>query len=146
MDLEKAYDCVPKSVLRGLLREYGLDGFLLQAIQSLYCRSRSLVRIAGNKSDPFPVRIGLHSGYLLSSVLFLIFMDRNSRHSQVMERVRIPSLLFGDYMVLLASSNSDLQFPLRWFAAKCEAAGMKINTSVASPSKGVQVSWDLVQE
>ena len=36
VDLEKAYDNVPQGVLLGVLREYGLDGFLLQANQSLY--------------------------------------------------------------------------------------------------------------
>ena len=34
VDLEKAYDHVPQVVLYGVLWEYGLDGLLLQAIQS----------------------------------------------------------------------------------------------------------------
>ena len=61
-------------------------------------------------------------------------MDRISVRSQVVEGVRfsdlwIPSLLFADDVVLLASLNSDLQFSLRRFAAKCQVAGMRINTS-----------------
>ncbi|KAI3364482.1 hypothetical protein L3Q82_010835, partial [Scortum barcoo] len=32
-------------------------------------------------------------------------------------------------VVLLASSNEDLQHILRWFAAECEVAGMRISTS-----------------
>ena len=43
--------------------------------------------------------------------------------------LRILSLLFADDVVLLASSNSDLQLSLGQFAAECEAAGMKISTS-----------------
>ncbi|KAI3370691.1 hypothetical protein L3Q82_007248 [Scortum barcoo] len=35
----------------------------------------------------------------------------------------------NDVVVLLASSNQDLQHVLGWFAAKCEAAGMRISTS-----------------
>ncbi|TWW69209.1 hypothetical protein D4764_18G0000150 [Takifugu flavidus] len=42
---------------------------------------------------------------------------------------QIGSLLFADDVVLLASSARDLQLSLDWFAAACEAAGMKISTS-----------------
>ncbi|KAI3377606.1 hypothetical protein L3Q82_008432 [Scortum barcoo] len=70
----------------------------------------------------------------LSPVLFIIFMDRISRRSIMGEGVRfgdlrIPSLLFADDVVLLASSSSDLQLSLGRFAAECEAAGMRISTS-----------------
>ncbi|KAK0130804.1 hypothetical protein N1851_034531 [Merluccius polli] len=61
-------------------------------------------------------------------------MDRISRHSQGVEGVRsgdrrIGSLLFADDVVLLASSDCDLQLSLDRFAAECEAAGMRISTS-----------------
>jgi len=36
VDLEKAYDRVPCEKLRGVLREYGVDGRLLLAVKSLY--------------------------------------------------------------------------------------------------------------
>ncbi|KAI3368075.1 hypothetical protein L3Q82_026898, partial [Scortum barcoo] len=109
-------------------------GPLLRAVRSLYDRSRSLVRIAGSKSDLFPVHVGLRQGCPLSPVLFIIFMDRISRRSQGPEGVRfgnhrISSLLFADDVVLLASSSQDLQHVLERFAAECEAAGMRISTS-----------------
>ena len=64
----------------------------------------------------------------LSLVLFIIFMDRFSRRSQPVEEVgfggvQIPSLLFADDVVLLASVSSDLQLSLGRFAAECEVAG-----------------------
>ncbi|KAI3375956.1 hypothetical protein L3Q82_016374 [Scortum barcoo] len=48
VDLEKAFDRVPRGILWGVLREYGVRGPLLRAVRSLYDQSRSLVRIAGN--------------------------------------------------------------------------------------------------
>ncbi|GAA6082711.1 uncharacterized protein LOC111191400, partial [Tachysurus ichikawai] len=134
VDLEKAFDCVPRGDLWGVLWEYGVRGPLLRAVRSLYDRSRSLVRIAGSKSDLFPVHVGLRQGCPLSPVLFITYMDRISRRSLGPEGVRfgdhrILSLLFADDVVLLASSNQDLQRALGRFAAECEAAGMRISTS-----------------
>ncbi|KAI3377883.1 hypothetical protein L3Q82_008468 [Scortum barcoo] len=102
VDLEKAFDHVPRGILWGVLHcEYGVRGPLLRAVRSLYDRSRSLVRIAGSKSDLFPVHVGLRQGCPLSP----------------------------DDVVLLASSSQDLQHVLERFAAECEAAGMRISTS-----------------
>ncbi|KAI3359415.1 hypothetical protein L3Q82_002919 [Scortum barcoo] len=47
VDLEKAFDRVPRGILWGVLHEYGVREPLLRAVRSLYDRSRSLVRIAG---------------------------------------------------------------------------------------------------
>ncbi|KAI3351987.1 hypothetical protein L3Q82_020806 [Scortum barcoo] len=89
VDLEKAFDRVPRGILWGVLREYGVREPLLRAVRSLYDRSRSLVRIAGSKSDLFPVHVGLRQGCPLSPVLFIIFMDRISRRSQGPEGVQV---------------------------------------------------------
>ncbi|KAK3520218.1 hypothetical protein QTP70_019360 [Hemibagrus guttatus] len=134
VDLEKAFDRVPRGILWEVLWEYGVRGPLLRAVRSLYNRSRSLVHIASCKSDLFPVHVGLRQGCPLSPVLFIVFMDRISRRSQGLEGVRfgdhrISSLIFADDVVLLASSGLDLQHALGHFAAECEAAGMRVSTS-----------------
>ncbi|TWW71222.1 hypothetical protein D4764_17G0007050 [Takifugu flavidus] len=122
------------SILWVVLREYGVEGPLIRAVQSLYQRSRSLVRIASCKSDSFPVRVGLRQGCPFSPVLFITFMDRISKRSREVEGVeldgrKISSLLFADDVVLLAPLNRDLQQMLGWFKTECEAAGMRISTS-----------------
>ncbi|KAK3531242.1 hypothetical protein QTP70_015215, partial [Hemibagrus guttatus] len=134
VDLEKAFDRVPRGILWEVLWEYGVHGPLLRAVRSLYNRSRSLVRIASCKSDLFPVHVGLRQGCPLSPALFIVFMDRISRRSQGLEGVqfgdhRISSLIFADDVVLLAPSSLDLQHALGRFAAECEAAGMRVSTS-----------------
>ncbi len=100
VDLEKAFDCVPRVVLWGVLWEYGVRGLLLRAARSLYDRSRSLVRIAGSKSDLFPVHVGLRQGCPLSLVLFIIFMDRISRFSQVPQNLILP-MFVGQHLCWL---------------------------------------------
>lgn len=60
---------------------------LVQTIQSLYCRSKSMVCIAGNESDPFPMIVGLHQGFSLTLVHIFygqnIWMQPNDRRYQV---------------------------------------------------------------
>ena len=61
-------------------------------------------------------------------------MDRIEKRSRGRECVRIGDvkvsrLLFADDLVLLASSQEDLQRALDRFAAECEVDGMRINTS-----------------
>ncbi|KAK3546829.1 hypothetical protein QTP86_003072 [Hemibagrus guttatus] len=46
VDLEKAFDHIPRGILWEVLWEYGVRGPLLRAVRSLYNRSRSLVLIA----------------------------------------------------------------------------------------------------
>ncbi|XP_061753818.1 retrovirus-related Pol polyprotein from type-2 retrotransposable element R2DM isoform X2 [Nerophis ophidion] len=134
VDLEKAFDRVPREVLWGVFRGYGVSDSLIVAVRSLYDQCQSLVRIAGSKSDTFPVRVGLRQGCPFSQILFITFMDRISRRSQGVEGFRfggrgIRSLLFADDVVLMASSGRDLQLSLDRFAAECEATGMRISTS-----------------
>ncbi|KAL1259178.1 hypothetical protein QQF64_009755 [Cirrhinus molitorella] len=118
VDLEKAFDHVPCSILWEVLWEYEVRGTLLRAVWSLYDRSRSFVRIAGSKSDLFTKHVGLGQGFPLSPVLFIIFMDRISRRSQGAEG-----------------------HALGWFAAECEAAGMRISTSM---SEAMVLDWKRV--
>ncbi|KAK0138211.1 putative uncharacterized transposon-derived protein F52C9.6 [Merluccius polli] len=71
-------------------------------------------------------------------------MDRISRHSQGVEGVRfcdlrIGSLLFADDVVLLASSDRDLQLSLDRFAAECEAVLVKTELSRKSIYQSIYV-------
>ena len=62
VDLEKAYDRVPRDKLWKVLQEYGVDGQLLRAIKSFYCRPEVCVRVNGKQSKPFHVGVGLRQG------------------------------------------------------------------------------------
>ena len=133
IDLEKAYDLVPRDLLWSVLKEYGISGHLLAAIRSLYNDCKSHVRINGSKSDSFRVCVGLRQGYVLSPLLFTIFMDRISRRSTTpdcvtMGNARVESLLFADDIARLASSGAELQRALDRFAAECTMVGMQIST------------------
>ena len=134
VDLEKAYDRVPRDKLWKVLQEYGVDGQLLRAIKSFYCRPEVCVRVNGKQSKPFHVGVGLRQGCVLSPLLFIVYMNWIEKCSQADEcatigNCKISRLLFADDLVLLSSTESGLQRALNSFADACNTAGMKISTA-----------------
>ena len=59
VDLEKAYDCIPRDKLWAVLLEYDVRGQLLAAIKPLYKQSEVCVHVNGMKTKPFNVSVGL---------------------------------------------------------------------------------------
>ena len=117
------------------MQEYGVDGQLLRAIKSFYCRPEVCVRGNGKQSKPFHVGVGLRQGCVLSPLLFIVYMNWIDKYSQADEcammigNCKISRLLFADDLVLLSSTESGLQRALNSFADACNTAGMKISTA-----------------
>uniref|UniRef100_A0AAR2JQE7 Reverse transcriptase domain-containing protein n=1 Tax=Pygocentrus nattereri TaxID=42514 RepID=A0AAR2JQE7_PYGNA len=73
VDLEKAFDCVPRGILWEVLREYGVHGSLLRAIQALY--KQTSVHTNDTHSEFFPLGRGARQGCPLSPLLFAIAIE-----------------------------------------------------------------------
>ena len=134
VDLEKAYDCIPRDKLWAVLLQYGIGGQLLNAIKSLYLHSEVCVRVNSATTKPFRVSVGLRQGCSLSPILFLIYMDRIVKKSESCGGVKIGEctvqrLLFADDLVLLDSTQNGLQQALDRFSDAYSVAGMKISTT-----------------
>ena len=132
--LKKAYDRAPRDKLWKVLREYGVDGQLLGAIKSFYCRQEVYVLINGKQLKPFLVGVGLRLECVLSPLLFIVYMNWIDKCSQIDEcamsgNCQISRLLFADDLVLLSSSETGLQRALNNLADACNTAGMKISTA-----------------
>ena len=69
VDLEKAFDRVPKKVMKCL------PEVLVKAVMSLYEGSRTKVRVGSGFSEEFGVRVGVHQGSVLSPLIFAIVID-----------------------------------------------------------------------
>jgi len=65
-ELVKAYDGVSSEKLLGVLREYGVDCYLLLAVKSLYPFFLLCVRVGRVKSRPLAGGVGLWQGCVLS--------------------------------------------------------------------------------
>jgi len=77
VDLEKAFDRVPKEVISWAMRKLGVEEWLVSAVMSTYTGAKTVVRtVYGNSiSKGFEVKVGMHQGSALSPLLFLIVMN-----------------------------------------------------------------------
>ena len=70
IDLEKAYDSVPRTVIWESLRARDVPGRYIQVIRDMYDDARTIVRTPVGDTAAFPVDVGLHQGSALSPFMF----------------------------------------------------------------------------
>ena len=79
VDLEKAFDRVPRKVIWWALRKLGVDEWIVRLVQGMYSNARSCVHVGEGYSEEFEVKVGVHQGSVLSPLLFIIVLEALSR-------------------------------------------------------------------
>ena len=74
VDLEKAFDKVPRPAIRWALRRQRVPESLIDLVMALY-REMTRVRVAGETSDSIEIGVGVHQGSVLSPLLFILVME-----------------------------------------------------------------------
>ncbi|KAK3570557.1 hypothetical protein QTP86_022507 [Hemibagrus guttatus] len=126
VDLEKAYDRVPREELWYCMRKSGVAEKYVRVVQDMYERSRTVVRCAVGQTEEFNVEVGLHQGSALSPFLFAIVMD------QLSEEVRQESpwtMMFADDIVICSESREQMEENLERWRFALERRGMKVSRS-----------------
>ncbi|KAK3570643.1 hypothetical protein QTP86_024559 [Hemibagrus guttatus] len=126
VDLEKAYDRVPREELWYCMRKSGVAEKYVRVVQDMYERSRTVVRCAVGQTEEFKVEVGLHQGLALSPFLFAMVMD------QLSEKVRQESpwtMMFADDMVICSESREQVEENLERWRFALERRGMKVSCS-----------------
>ncbi|KAK3574121.1 hypothetical protein QTP86_003462 [Hemibagrus guttatus] len=126
VDLEKAYDRVPREELWYCMRKSGVAEKYVRVVQDMYERSRTVVRCAVGQTEEFKVEVGLHQGSALSPFLFAIVMD------QLSEEVRQESpwtMMFADDIVICSESREQVEENLERWRFVLERRGMKVSRS-----------------
>ena len=62
VDLEKAFDLVPREVVKWAMRKLGVDEWSTRAVMTMYRNSESVIRVNNTLGDKFNVKVGVHQG------------------------------------------------------------------------------------
>ena len=101
VDLEKAFDRVPRQVICFALSWKGVTEYLVNWVMSLYKVCKTAALVDGGLSSSFSVKVGVHQGLALNPLLFIMAMDvltEDVRDGSLME------LLHADDLVLCGES------------------------------------------
>ena len=142
VDLEKAFERVPRKVLWWALRKVGIPEWIVRVVQIMYQNTRSRVRIKNSYSDVFCVQVGLHQGSVLSPVLFTMVLEALSREFQT----GCPrNLLYADNFVIIADTMNELLYKLDLWKKHLKAKGLRVNmekTKIMICGKNLQLLKD----
>ena len=126
VDLEKAYDRVPREELWYCMRKSGIVEKYVQLVQDMYEESKTVVRCAKETTESFKVKVGLHQGSALSPFLFAVIMDR------LTDEVRKEppwTMLFADDIVICEETREEVERRLESWKYALERRGMKVSRS-----------------
>jgi Reverse transcriptase (RNA-dependent DNA polymerase) len=154
VDLEKAFDRVPREALWTVLRKAGCTQKLLHMIQLLHDGMKCRVQFNGVLSEEFPVTTGVKQGCVLAPTLFALYFcvvvkealqgmfDAihikyrfqggffNISRLRTLSRVqlaRVVEVLYADDTCLVANSAEALQESVTRLSQACSRFGLKIN-------------------
>ena len=75
MDLEEAFDRVPRNVLEWVLSKKGIPELLARPVMSLYDGVKTRVRVDSELSVEFEVKMGMYKRSVLSPFVFELVVD-----------------------------------------------------------------------
>ncbi len=138
LDLQGAYDRVPRPLLWQALARLGVHGAMLAAIQSLYANAVYAISVGGRRSAGVPSARGIKQGCPLSPTLFGLLLD--GLHWELRARApdagpalacgrRVPDLGYADDFCILATTAADLQRLLDIAHTYLTAIGMAVSTA-----------------
>ena len=126
VDLEKAYDTVPREVLWRCMRKRNIPEGYIRLVHDMYQGATTRVKLMRGISEQFEVGIGLHQCSALSPFLFIMLVDTISQDV----RTDLPwELLFADDLAIIDITSTDIQNRLESWQKVFTDNGLKINVA-----------------
>ena len=101
VDLEKAFDRVPRKIIWWAMRKLGVEEWLARMVQVMYVGVKSIVKVGDGCSKEFGVDVGVHQGSVLSPLLFIIVIEAVSMGF----RIGSPwKLLYADDLIIISEA------------------------------------------
>nr|GEX11952.1 retrovirus-related Pol polyprotein LINE-1 [Tanacetum cinerariifolium] len=124
LDLEKAYDSVPRELIWKTLVDKGTSRRYIKVIKDMYDGARTRGRTPMGNTDVVPVEVGLHQGSAISPYLFALILDELSRGIQE----DIPwCLIFADDIALVSESAEGLNNIFENLREALEDNGLRVS-------------------
>jgi Reverse transcriptase (RNA-dependent DNA polymerase) len=102
IDLEKAYDKIPRNIMWWALKRKLVPTKYVTLIKDMYTNVVTCVRACDGESDTFSIKIGLHQGSALSPYIFTLVMNEITKDIQ---RDISWYMFFADDVVLIDESK-----------------------------------------
>ena len=106
VDIEKAFDRVPRKVMELAMRKKGLLEVIVRAVMSLYYGAKIKVQVRSESAEEFMAQVGVHQGFVLSTLLFEIAVDVMSKNAR--ERL-MNEILHANNLILMSESIENLK-------------------------------------
>ena len=126
VDLEKAYDRVPREELWYCMRKSEIMEKYVRLVQDMYEGSETVVRYEVGTAESFKVRVGLHQGSALIPFLFVVIIDRLTDE---VRREPPWTMLFADDIVICEETREEVERRLESWNYALERRGMKVSRS-----------------
>lgn len=135
IDLEKAYDSIPRCELWKAMRRVNIREKWIQIVQMMYYKTEAHIKI-GNKITPIiNITKGLKQGCGLSPLLFNVYVEQAldtwyrkcAGMGIPIDNSTLHSLLFADDQIVFAQDEEDMEYMLRKLTEEFEKWGLKLN-------------------
>ena len=120
VDIEKAFDHVPRSLLLKKLVKLGIGKLMLFALKQIYLFSMCVIKFQDELSDSFRMYRGVRQGAASSVLLFNCFMDGLFLHLE--NKCSVEKLILNIHALIHADDTIILSMSRENFIYKCNEA------------------------
>ena len=125
VDLEKAFGRIPRVLIESSLRRKGVVEYYVNAVMKMYWEVLSQVKVEGEDSKEFTVRVGIHQGSILLPFIFAVVM--NAVTEEVAKEGR--ALMYADDLVLICETKEEVRQRFVAWRSALESKGLKVHIS-----------------
>ena len=123
VDLEKAFDRIPREMIRWALRKQKVPERLINMVMALYVNAKSRVKTGMGTSEDFEIKVGVHQGSGLSPLLFVLVLEEATKEG----RRGVWELLYADDLVITAESRAEAINRFNSWKEEVSRRGLRVN-------------------